>query len=387
MPQDSQYRLSIITCGQAALSTGLLLAGFFVSPVFAQDCEGGGASSSCSSQVAESTNLQLSNVVGNMAGRVGGLRRQQLCDMGAGLFASCVAVTGGAAGDEDNALLSMGRLSTLALYNYSSQKRDRTSLGNGFEQDSHSITIGADYRLSATTFVGATYSNSSSDTEYDGSAGSQEGQTNVLAAHASKYWDTFFVDALLSVGSMALDIDRADGVDRYQASPDADFWSADISLGYGYSKDRWRLTPLSRLLVMRGDIDAYQERSLLNSGELRRLDSQELESTVFALSVQLDYIVPQNWGVLIPSLKLDYQREFATASSSSGERINAATNTSVGSLSEKSDDPDSNTAMFGVGASAQFQHGWSAYLNAEMLLGHEYLDQYSLVLGGRYEIP
>lgn len=382
MAQIIQYSLSTIIRG---VSGGVLFFALLSTEAFSQDCQ---SDVGCSkSQLAESTNLQLSNVIGNMAGRIGGLRRQQLCDMGAGLFASCGGLAGGAAGDEDNALLSMGRLSMLALYDYSNQERDRTALGNGFEQDSQSVTVGVDYRLSATSFIGTTLSTSSADTTFDSNAGNQDGQTTVVAAHASKYWDTFFVDGLLSVGRMALDIERVDGVDRYQASPDADFWSADISLGYGYSKDRWRLTPLSRLLIMRGDIDAYREQSLSNSGVLRQLNSQELESSIFALSVQLDYIVPQNWGVLIPSVKLDYQRELASASTASGEQIDAASNTTTGNIAEITDDPDSNTAIFGLGASAQFQQGWSAYFNAEILLGHEYLNQYSLVLGGRYEIP
>lgn len=387
MTADRRNRLS----GGAALVA--LVGALAMAPSsFAQDCQSSlqndREGQRCSSQTAEAVSTELTAILGSLSSKISGIRRQKLCAADGG-FGACGGVRGGAASADqaEDMLLSSGRLSLLALHDYSNQQRDNTSLGAGFDQSANAVTLGLDSRLSRDTFAGATLSVSRSETELDGKAGEQEGDSVILAGHLSRYFARFFVDALIGFGQSELDIDRTDGIDQYSASSDSDYWSGDVALGYAYSKERWRLTSMLRAKMLRGSVDGYREKSENQSGILKDFDEQDLESTRLELSLQADYVVLTQWGVLIPSSKLEVMQEFADATTVSGRNLNAFDNSLNSNFNEASDDPDGTTALLGLGVSAQFKRGWSAYANGDVLLGHSYLDTYSIVAGLRYELP
>ena len=378
------------TAGAAAIA---FLSMLTVAPLArAQDCrssvESDRQGESCVSPTSDAVNAELTHILGGLSRKINGLRRQKLCSAEGG-FGACGSVQGGAASadHEEDMLLSSGRLSLLALHDYSAQERDRTSLGEGFEQSANALTVGVDYRFSDALFAGATLSASQSDTELDNNAGDQESDSLIFATHLSRYFSQFFIDALLGYGSGDLDIKRDDGISGYSASTDSDYWSGDVALGYGYSNQRWRITPMIRAQFLRGSIDGYRERSEEASGILKDFDEQDVESTRLELSLQADYVVLTSWGVLIPTSKLELVQEFADATSVKGRAFNAFDNSLNSTFDETSDDPDDTTGVVGVGVSAQFQRGWSAYANGDLLIGHSYLDKFSLVAGLRYEWP
>ena len=332
----------------------------------------------CPSSVGDSTLLQLRNFLSSLAGTIDQQRR--LRRAGQTGYPTHGAASGDSIGD-------YGRLSTFASADYNNVDRSRTTLGQGLTQDSFSFTWGADYRLRDTLFLGGTLNLLSSDTDIDDNLGSTDVNTIVMGFHGSQYWQNdLFLDWLATLSYSDLDIDRTDLAGSYKASTDAWHWSTELSFGHQLSVSRWRITPIARLFYMRGQLDGYTERVVSQFGDPEVADKQSHNLTMFDLSLQTDYVLLANWGVVIPSFKLAYERDFSGTSSSSG-RVLTTQETLHIFYSGETDDPDRNTVMARLGVSAQFQRGLSAFINYQHLLGHDYFDRYHIGAGIRYEIP
>ncbi|MGJ8687851.1 MAG: autotransporter outer membrane beta-barrel domain-containing protein [Spongiibacteraceae bacterium] len=337
-------------------------------------------SAECHNQSGETSSNQLLDFSLGLGQRIAGQRRSLMHLEGE-------VAGGGASSDGDSNIANTGRFSLLVFDEYSSSDRDNTAVGQGYEQSSNALTVGGDYRLDSTLFIGATISASAGESDFDNNAGRHETDALILAAHAAKFWGPLSLDAVVSGGSFDLDIARFDGFDNYTASTSGDYVSADMSVAYGINRGAWNITPLARMLILDGEVDAYRESSQSGAGLIKDLRKESFESQLFALSLQADYVLTQNWGVLIPSFKLEWQQEFADASQTTGQILNDSDKSFVSAVSQSSDDPESSSFNATLGASAQFAHGWSGFLVSEVLLGHDYLSKSNIVLGLRYEMP
>lgn len=339
----------------------------------------------CPSQTASSTGRQLFNFVDDLSDRISQQRRV-LRDSRTG--SSAVAggsLLGGAAGaDSDvDGIAEYGRLSTFGVADYTQAKRNSTAAGLAYDQEDNSAVLGFDYRFGNSLFAGATLNYLSGNTDFIGNSGSTDLDSYVFGVHGSKYWDNdAFVEALITYGRLNLDIERVDSFDqmRYDASPDGKMHSLDLAAGYTHSRNRWRVTPMVKLLYLDGSIDAYAENDPSGVGTPQTFEEQDFDALDVALSLQTDYVVLRNWGVLIPSLQVAYYHEFSDPYTVYGTRFGFP-------FGDKTDDSDHHTAVVRAGVSAQFTHGWSGFASYEKLFMHRYFERNNAVVGVRYEIP
>ncbi len=295
---------------------------------------------------------------------------------------------GGASADEAGGLGNSGRLSVFAFDDYAKVDRETTAGGGAYDQKSNTIALGADYRINDSTFVGGSIASTDSDTDFKAILGNSDISTTLLGVHGAKYWGNSFVSSMLAVGQMDVDILRGDGSDFYTASTEGDFWFIDLSYGYEYSfASGARLTPMLRYINLSGDVDGYLERSASGMGTVRDVGDQNIDTQMFTASLSADYPMPQNWGVLLPNLRLDLISDLSDSYETSGQARNDIDGSAIAAISESSDDPDSFAVALAAGASAQFAHGLSAYLLYEKLFAHDFLDRDNLTLGVRYELP
>lgn len=373
---------SLKRCGNAG--TLMLCMGVFAVSLTSVDARGGAVQPT---QTGESTRTQskhfligLGNVIEQLRnGTRGRPANQQTALTG--------QARGGAASAESSGITGFSRMSTIVIEDYAESERENTQRGRGYNQHTYTTTLGFDYRVNESLFAGATASYLSGKTDIDANAASQDLEIYVVGFHGSKYWqNALFLDWLMSYGSLGLDLERFDGAGNFEADTDGEQWSADLSLGYQYSSSRWRLTPVLKAFHLRGETDSYRETRLDGSRAPKVVDSQNFDSAVAELSVQSEYVVPANWGVVIPSINLAYQHEFSDADKSTG-RNSGAGSSAASSFAETPDDPDDGTLTARVGISAQFQRGWSAFASYEHLLEHDYVDEYNVTVGVRYEIP
>lgn len=349
----------------------------------------------CPSQTGSSTRTQFFDFVSNLGTRISQQRhvvrdpegeREEGSDTTAGL------ALGGAASADETGIAAYGRLSAFGVADYSASDREATAKGDAYNQHNEAVILGLDYRFSNTLFAGATFNYLTGDTDFtgaDGPLGSTDVDSYVFGLHGSKYWGNVYLDALVTYGEFDLDIERIDNTgpgpsSRYGASPDGNISSADITLGYVHSHNRWRVTPATKLLYMDGSIDGYLENlrsDFIFAPPPRAVEKQDFEALNAELSVQFDYVVLKNWGVLIPSLKLAYNHEFEDPHTVRGARIGLG----EGSFAERPEAPDADTASVRLGVSAQLKRGWSAFASFEKLFEHSYIDRNNIVAGIRYE--
>lgn len=353
-------------------------------------------SDGCPSQVGESTTMQLRGVVLHLSEWIGRQRRGTWPFVGEVAYRPGEDRLGGAAGADsvDDGMAGQGRLSTFVIDDYTERDREASAQGESFDQDTNTAILGFDYRVGSSLFLGGTLNIVDGETELDDNVAVIEMDALIWGLHGAKYWgNSLFLEGLVSYSEPDIDIERFDGTFDYTAATDARQWSGDISLGYAYSLNRWRITPIARAFHLRGYVDGYSETA--TSGAIvigpggavpatENVDRQYLDSTTVDLSIQTDYVMLMEWGVLIPSLKLAYMREFADANKVSGSVSSLGHSAAIAG---RPDDPDENTFTATAGASAQFRHGYSAFLVYERLFGHDFLDQDSVVVGFRYEFP
>ena len=293
----------------------------------------------------------------------------------------------GGGASADNTLLNSGRFSLFSFADFSERDRQASTLSGGYEQEMRSFTLGFDYRIDDTTFFGASLSGSDGESELDTGLGGSDVASTTFGIHGAKYWDNSFVAGFLAYGALDIDLNRSTLTDSFSATTDGGYWYGDISIGFEENYGGLRVTPMARLLFLSGEIDGYRERSASGTGVIRSIDKQEIDSNILSLSVQADYAVLLSWGVLLPSMRLEFVADGGDAYQSNGQNLNDTDKSAISSFTDQADDPDSSTVSVSWGASAQFKQGFAAYLVYERLFLHDYLDRYTATLGVRYELP
>lgn len=343
----------------------------------------------CGATVSESSGTQAQEVAMTLLTKINDSRAQGDKGKKGKKTAFDYRALGGAAGADstDNAMLDSSRFSLFGFTDYSKRDRHATSRSGGYEQEVSSATLGFDYRLDDSTFFGASVSGSDGDSDLDTRNGGSDVSSITVGIHGAKYWGNTFVAGLIAYGVLDIDVNRSTSFDSFRASTDGGYWYGDLSIGFEENYGGWRVTPQARVLLLSGDIDGYQERSASGFGVVRSINSQDIDSTILTLSVQADHPVLLNWGVLLPSVRVELITDGGDGYKTNGQNLNDSDKSAISSFADQADDPDSSTVAVSAGTSAQFRDGLAAYIVYERLFYHEYLSKYTATVGVRYELP
>jgi hypothetical protein len=338
----------------------------------------------CGATVSESSGTQAQEFAMTLLTKINDLRAR-----GDAEWESKKGALGGAAGADstDDAMLDGSQFSLFGFTDYSKRDRHATSLSGGYEQEVNSSTLGFDYRLDGSAFFGASISGLNSDSDLDTRNGGSDVSSATVGIHGAKYWGNTFAAGLIAYGTLDIDVNRSTFFDGFRASTDGDYWYGDLSIGFEENYGGWRITPQARVLLLNGDIDGYQERSTSGVGVVRSINSQDIDSAILALSLQADHPVLLNWGVLLPSLRVELISDGSDGYKINGQNLDDLDKSVISSFADQADDPDSRNVSVSVGASALFRDGLAAYVVYERLFYHEYLNKYTATVGIRYELP
>ena len=300
------------------------------------------------------------------------------------------AAGGGASADSP-----FSRLAFFANGDVGFGDKDATALETGFDYDSRAITVGLDYRISDNAFVGAALGYNTADADLDAGAGNLETDGYSVSVFGSFYpSDQFYVDAALVYGENDFDQSRninfnlGTQVNQVASSrPDGDYLSGSLGGGYSMNNGAWTYGPHARLAFTRSDIDAFTETmsnpAAAGGGLALSIGKQDFRSTTLALGGSVSYAMSTSWGVLLPTATAEYVHEF----SNDGDSITGTfrDDPTATAFNLALDDGDKNYARVGVGASAQFAQGRSAFIFYQTLLGYEDLTSHSISAGLRLE--
>lgn len=266
----------------------------------------------------------------------------------------------------------------------------RRGVDPGYDFDTTGLTAGIDYRLSSEVVVGAALGWVSTGSELaDGGAIDTDGWS--LSLYGTWYRERVYVEGVLGYGRNDYRFKRVillpqpfKGRDTYVAvgSPDSDQLSAELGAGYDFRVgEALGLTGFGRLSYVDTTIDAYAE----SGGGAFDLGfaSQNLDSLLGELGVELSYPWSVGWGVLQPLLRVSYMHEFED-----GPQVIRARFLGDGAeryFVVRSERPDRDYLNLAAGISATLPRGWATFLQYDTDLEREELDIYTISGGFRFQ--
>lgn len=344
----------------------------------------------------QNTEIQSENLTGRLASLRGGAKgisiaALRLRDSSGQLLAAdenwlnSRLAAGEGGGDEP-----LSRLGLFVTGDYSFGGDDGSREEAGYDFNGYGITAGADYKLSENLIAGAAFGYTNTNNDYDNNGGELNQDSYSLSLYASVYSGPLYFDGVVSYAFSNIDTDRVIAyggavrpVNRIARSgTDGDEFSISGGMGYEFSKGAWSFSPFARAAYSDTDIDSYKETGAL--GLNLAVGDQNIKSFETTLGGDVSYSHSTNFGVVIPTLRLEWAHEFDNDSRRIGAQyVNDPRNNR---FFVRTDSPDRNFYILGGGLSAILAGGKTVFAEAESVIGKKDYERYVFRIGGRLEL-
>jgi uncharacterized protein YhjY with autotransporter beta-barrel domain len=292
---------------------------------------------------------------------------------------------GGASADRT---MGFGRLGIFVNGQGSFGDRDTTERTQGYNFYTAGMTVGADYQFTDQIIFGAAFHYLRTKLDVADRAADSTVNGYSLSAYGTYYVkEKFYVDGILTYGRNDYAIERqaldllGTRTDTITARTDGNQLSASAGGGYNFAVGGLTGGPTGRVTYTRVHIDGFTERGPLGSSAVR-IQDQTVESLTTAFGAQASYVIHTRWGGLSPLVRAEWEHEFKGNS-----RIVSATPVSLPGilLTAQTDAPDRDYFNLGVGVTARFERGVSAFVHFEESLGRSNFTNHSFTGGIRFE--
>ena len=275
---------------------------------------------------------------------------------------------------------------------FSVGEKDPTSNEAGFDFHTYGVIAGVDYRFTPKLVLGVAFTYQSTNNDLDNtitlvrnvptsvSGGSADTRSFGFSLYGTYYvLEQFYVDGMLGFGWNNYRLNRVINYDLgggkapvnqiAHAEPDGHQFSFSVGAGYDFRQGALTFGPLVRLQYLKLNIDGYQEKinnPLPGFGWALALDSQDVESLTTALGGRASYAISTGLGVLLPQVRLEWEHEFKNdARLLTARFVNDPLRQAIRFTT---DNPDRNYVNIGVGLSATFRGGISAFIDYETVV-------------------
>ena len=271
----------------------------------------------------------------------------------------------------------------------------------GGDFDNYGLTAGVDYRITNSLILGAALGFNRNDSQLNQNLGELNSRGYSLSAYGTWFNDkNYYADAVLTLGRNSTDIARrinytlpslsggTTTIDQIATgAPDSDQQSLALSVGKDFNRGAWSFGPYLRGTYTKLDFDGYIERMSDPTGPggglALEVDDRRLSSMQAVLGGKLSYTMSTSWGVLMPSMQVEYVQEFEDDADGLVTRF--AYDPTNSNIIINGDQVDTNFLNIGIGLSGVFANGRSGYLYYEHVAGKDRTSQGSLALGIRIE--
>lgn len=267
-----------------------------------------------------------------------------------------------------------------------------------FDFDINGLTAGVDYRFSDRFVAGGSVGYTRQDTALTGAEGNVDADGYSLSAYATFYREqSWYSDAVLTWGRNDYETLRrirytltgpggTSSIDQTaRARHDGDLLSIAGTVGRDYQVGRWNLGPYGRLLYSRIDFDAGREVIAGGPGSGFALEVFPGEHTSFAsvAGAKFSTALSRDWGILMPHLQVEWEREYRDDPQRVGARFLADPN--AARFGMEGDPIDNSFFRIGGGFSVLLTGGRSGFVYVERLVGKSGFTQTNVALGLRGE--
>ena len=293
--------------------------------------------------------------------------------------------------------------------------KDDTTNEAGFDFSAAGIIAGADYRLTPGFFLGLAvgYNQLTSDIDDDG--GDVDVSGYGVSVYGTYYIENFYLNGIATYGRKDYEIQRnvnysvarnpndpaigtsptATVDQEFDGDTEADEYGFTVGAGYDLFMGGFTVGPYARLSYFRTDIDGYDEKLKGDNtddgfGLALSIDDEEIESVSSTIGALASYAIGSPVGVWSPYVKLDWQHEYQDDGTElKAGFVNGGTDPSAvaqNSIIIPLDDTDRDFFNLGVGVSATFPRGFSAFVDYATVLALDDLTVHQLVGGLRIEL-
>lgn len=368
-------------------------------------------SSSMSRMTVEFAGPQTATVAGRLQalriGSAGGLALQMDTDIPEPiLYAGPVtsASTGDAASGASNGVWDFGRLGLFINGVLGTGDRDFTANEPGFDIDTYNLTAGVDYRFTENLVLGTALGYAQAEADIDGNAGEVDTDGYGLALYGTYYVGQLYFDVIGVYGTKDYEILRnvnysisatGGGTTQvnqsFEGDPDADEFGLAGGVGYSFIQGALTIQPYGMLQYLDTDIDGYTEslqggNADAGFGLALQVDEQNITSLISAVGARVSYSIATPVGVILPQLSFDWQHEYDNDQRTIQARFVNGISDPDNSILIPTDDPDRDYYGLGVGLSAVFPRGISAFAYYDTLLDLDDSTFHQFTLGVRFEL-
>ena len=221
------------------------------------------------------------------------------------------------------------------------------------------------------------------------SGGADSEGFNVTAFASWFESDKGYLDFVLDIGLADYELERSIAFapatgQTAVASPSATNAAVTLGAGRNFQLNAWDFGGYFRLSHKRATVDAYSESlQIQQSGfaPLYSIAEQQVQSTEIVLGLEVSKVFTLTRAVLIPLVRFEY----VTENEREKDQIEATLISTGTVASYVGQDRVGNYANVGIGASAVFSRGKSAFAFYETHLQHDLISQDWLKAGIRFE--
>lgn len=276
----------------------------------------------------------------------------------------------------------------------------------GFEGDSQAAEIGLDYRVSDRVVIGAIAGIERMDYDFDAeaagvnfvpaeNAGEADSDNVYLTLFASwNVGETGYVelsggyeqsDGSYRRNSVFQESTRTLPQTNVQVEGDADgdvtWFSANA--GFDVNRGAWNFGPYAGLTQTNSKVKGYTEDDLSGSGLHMRYASTKRDSLLGHLGFRTSYAASAGGGVVVPQLRLEYQKEFEDDAQDVTAQY--VLDSSGNQYTMSGDSGDKNSLNAGFSLAIIRPNGWMGFFDYSILLENRGLDRQRATLGLRVE--
>ncbi len=307
---------------------------------------------------------------------------------------------GGNAGSEESGSGLASEIPLGAYVNVSGGIADRsvTDGEDGFDGSASSVVVGADYRVGASSIIGAALGYEAANVDFtvntNVSGGSFDSEQTNLSAYLLTFEGNSYIDMVASFSAGSYDLERQVVIPNLLAGTDdflinstalgnPDSSSLRLSFGGGreFVQDKITYAPFGRISLLNLTIDGYEETG---AQELDlRVEEQQIDSLALGVGARVVYTISTSRAVVLPQLTVEWHHEFKD-----DERQIISTyvhDPREIPLTLITDAPDRDYFTIGLGVSSVFSSGLQMYADVKSVVGLENITQSALGAGFRYE--
>lgn len=304
---------------------------------------------------------------------------------------------GAASGDEDTYLLESSRWGIFLNGNILYGDKDKTDNQNGYDLDVKGLTFGMDYRITDNAVAGLAIGFADTDLDYKQNGGTMDAESQFVTAYGSYYDEkNYYVDVSITRGNSDYDMLRRVQYQDLFGEVNAQLNSstngrqllATFDAGYDYIKGSWIIGPNLGVSYNKTHIDQFNERG--DSGLELAYGQQEASVQSASVGWHSSYTMLRDWGVLTAQFNGNYYQDLQNDEN----QIVAAfvhnpfqnDNSPLSPMLVRTDDADKSYMTFNLALAAQFQRGFSGFVDYRYLAGARHISSGELSFGMRYEL-